>query len=65
MHVLLPLQHHHDTHYTQHDLFQPWVLAQQNGNISNKGYEADYASYDIFFAVEEGLASGIEFGVVC
>ena len=40
------------------------MLAQQNGDVSNKGYEADDASDDIFFTVQEGLAGGVEFGVV-
>ena len=40
------------------------MLAQQNGNISDKRYEADNASDDVFFAVQEGLAGGVEFGVV-
>jgi hypothetical protein len=41
------------------------VLAQQNGNVSDKRYEADNASDDVFFAGQEGLAGGVEFGVVC
>lgn len=41
------------------------MLAQQNGNISDKRYEADNASDDVFFAVQEGLAGGVEFGIVC
>jgi hypothetical protein len=62
--VLLSLQHHHHTHYTQHDLLQPWVLAQQDCDISDERNEANYASNDIFFAVQEGLAGGVELGVV-
>jgi hypothetical protein len=63
--LLFPLQHHHDSHYTQHDLFQPRVLAQQNGNVSDKGDESDNAADDVFFAVEERLAGRVEFGIVC
>lgn len=58
------LQYHHHTHQPQHDLLQPWVLAQQDCDVSHERNEADNASHDIFFAVEEGLAGGIEFGVV-
>jgi hypothetical protein len=63
--LLFPLQHHHDSHYTQHDLFQPRVLAQQNGNVSDKGDESDDAADDVLFAVEEGLTGGVEFRIVC
>jgi hypothetical protein len=58
------LQYHHHTHQPQHDLLQPWVLAQQDRDVSHKRDEAGYASHDVFFAVEEGLAGGIEFGIV-
>jgi hypothetical protein len=62
---LFPLQYHHQTHYPQHDLLQPWVFAQQNCDVSDEGNEADYAANDIFFAVQERLAGSVEFGVVC
>jgi hypothetical protein len=41
------------------------VFAQQNRNVSDKRYEADYAADDVFFAVQEGLAGRVELGVVC
>lgn len=40
------------------------MLAQQDRHVADKGDEADDAADDIFFAVEEGLASRVEFGVV-
>lgn len=63
--LLFSLQHHHDTHQTQHDLLEPWILAQENCDISYERNEADYASYDVFLAVEKRLAGGIELGVIC
>lgn len=41
------------------------MLAQQDGDISNKGDEADDASNNVLFAVQEGLAGSIQFCVVC
>jgi hypothetical protein len=41
------------------------VLAQQNGNVSNKRYEANDTSNDVFFTVKEELAASVEFRVVC
>jgi hypothetical protein len=40
------------------------VLTQQDCDISDEWNEANYASNDIFFAVQEGLARGVELGVV-
>jgi len=62
---LFPLQYHHHAHQPQHDLFQPWVFAQQDCDISNERNEAHDTSYDVFFAVQERLAGRVEFGVVC
>jgi hypothetical protein len=62
---LFSLQNHHQTHYPQHDLLQPWVLAQQDGDVSNKGNEADHAANHVLLAVEERLALGVELGIVC
>ena len=62
---LLALQHHHQPHYAQHGLFQPRVLAQQNRDVADKGNEADHAADDVLFAVQVGLARGVELGVVC
>jgi len=63
--LLFPLQHHHQTHHAQHSLLEPRVLTQQNGNVAHKRYESNHAPNHVFFAVEEGLARGVEFGVVC
>jgi hypothetical protein len=61
----LPLQHHHQTHYPQHDLLQPWVFAQQDRDVSDKRDETGNAANDIFFAVQERLASRVKLGVIC
>lgn len=41
------------------------MFAQHDCDVSNEWYEADDAADDVFFAVEEGLAGGVELGVVC
>jgi len=51
-----PLQHHHQSHYPQHNLLQPRVLTQQDRDVAHKGNEADHAANDVLFTVEEGLA---------
>ena len=50
--------------FRSHGLLQPRVLAQQDGNVSHKGDEADDAADDVFLAREEGLARRVEFRVV-
>ena len=62
---LFSLQNHHQPHYPQHDLLQPRVLAQQDGDVSNKGNEADHAANHVLLAVQERLALGVELGIVC
>jgi hypothetical protein len=41
------------------------VLAQQNGDVSNKGNEANHAANHVLLAVEERLALCVELGIVC
>lgn len=41
------------------------MLAQQDCDVSDEGDEADYASDNVFFAVQEGLALCVELSVVC
>ena len=40
------------------------MFAQQNGDVSDKRYEADNAANDIFFAIQKGLTGCVEFRVV-
>jgi hypothetical protein len=46
-------------------LLQPWIFAQENSNIADERNEADHASDHILLAVQEGLALGVELGIVC
>lgn len=41
------------------------MLAQQNGNVSNEGNEANDAADHVLFAVQERLALRVKLGVVC
>ena len=65
LHFSFPLQHDHQPHQPQHDLLEPWVFAQQYRDVSDEGYEADYATDDVFFAVQEGLTGCVKFSIVC
>lgn len=40
------------------------MLAQQNCNVANEGDEANHTADHVLFAVQEGLAPGVELGVV-
>lgn len=65
LHGLFSLEHDGQSHKRQHDRLEPGVLGQQNGNVTDVGHETDHAAHDVVFAVEKGLAAGIEFRVVC
>lgn len=41
------------------------MFAQENCDVSNERNETDNASDNVLFAIEEGLTSGIKFGIVC
>ena len=41
------------------------MLAQQDGDVSNKGNEADHAANHVLLAGKERLALGVELGIVC
>lgn len=41
------------------------MLAQQDGDVSNKGNETDHAANHVLLAVKERLALGVELGIVC
>lgn len=41
------------------------MLAQQDRNIADERNKADYAANNIFFAVEEELALGVELSIIC
>lgn len=41
------------------------MLTQQDGNVSDKGDEADYAADHVLLAVQERLTLRVELGVIC
>jgi hypothetical protein len=63
--LLLSLEDHRQAHEGQHDSLEPRVFSQQNSNITHKRNVAHHTTHDIFFAVQEILASSVEFGIVC
>ena len=41
------------------------MLTEQDCDVAHEGYEANYATNDVLLAVQEGLALGVELGIVC
>lgn len=63
--LLLPLENNRQAHERQHHSLEPRIFGQQNSNVTHKGNVTDHTSYDICLAVQEVLASSVEFGIVC
>lgn len=57
--LLLPLQHHDQTHDSQHHRLQPRVFGENNRNVTDKRYVCEDTADDVF-AHEEVLALGIQ-----
>ena len=53
---LLSLNHHHQSHQSQHDCLEPGVLAEHDSNVSNHGYVATNTADNIIVPVEIILA---------
>ena len=63
--MLLPLEDHRQAHERQHYSLEPRVLGQQNSNITHEGNVADHTTHNIGLAVQEVLATRVEFSIVC
>lgn len=53
---LLSLNHHHQSHKSQHDCLEPGVLAEHDSDVSNHGYIATNTANNILRPVEIILA---------
>ncbi len=62
--VSFSLQHHRQSHETQHRCLQPWVLAQQDRDIADKGHVAHHAADDVLGPIQIALSSRVELGIV-